>query len=935
MGNLWSRRKQCQAVASAAVLSVMLAVVAGCGGGDSGGGTPAPVTPATGTVSGRVVSLANNSPVSGATVKTDTGTTTTAADGKFSVSALAGDRILLHVEANEFAEAFPVARVISGQTTNLGVKLVPTGVTTTVSVAAGGTVSVPNSTARVTMPANGLVPQAGGASAGTVSVSVTPINPATDPNLMPGGFNGISAGGSSTQPIESFGAMLVDIRDSAGARYTLAGGNSSTIRIPLGTNSTNPPATVPLWFFDDTAGVWKEEGTATLQGTAPNRYYEGTVAHFSYWNADIVTETIVVTGCVKDANNQPVANAFVRTEGTDYTGEAVDFTAADGTFQVAMRKSSRAKLGLYEFDLQTFNFTPISNTVNVGPSATDIALPNCLVKQPGPLAITTAALSGGNVGVAYNQTLAASGGVPGYVWSLNTGSNPLPGGLSLNPSGVISGTPTAAGTTAITIKVTDSAGEAATKTFTLTIAAPNVQPLLLMTTALPAGTVSTAYNVTLAATGGTGNKTWSVSSGTLPAGLSLNAASGVISGTPTAAGVFPLTMRVQDSGTPQQSAEQQLSITILSAGGGGGGGSGGGTGGGQLTISNAPASVGGTFVANPQFIAQDQTLGVASVAWHEVRDNYAEGVVISFDAVTGRVISLLFGAGFEGSPGKSWHCFGTPGTPVCNGITVDRSAGTVTFSNTVLNAPLANTDPPVTLNGTLTFEPFLILNPPSLPVGTVNRAYSEAMRGFGGTGEMSWSVIAGALPAGLALNQSTGVISGTPTAEGTSNFTIQVRDSGNPPQTHQKQFSLKINPAGGAGGGDTLTITGAIPRVGGVFTPDPQRTRGVVHQGVGAAEVAWEEPQPSATDAETLIIGIDLNTNRVFYAVFLSAALGGATPDARTWECRDDDPRFRPCSGINVNRSAGTASVTNVLLDPANSADSRITVNGTLTFSPF
>ena len=186
MSNLCARGKQCRAIVSAAMLCLLLA---GCGDGGSNGSTPAPATPAAGTVVGHVVSLVNNAPVSGATVKTDSGTITTAADGKFSIAAPAGDRTIVRVEANGFADAFPVVRVTSGQTTNLGVKLVPIGTTATVSVAAGGTVS--NSTARLTIPADSLVPQAGGTPAGSVTVSLTPLNPAVDTSLMPGGFNGV------------------------------------------------------------------------------------------------------------------------------------------------------------------------------------------------------------------------------------------------------------------------------------------------------------------------------------------------------------------------------------------------------------------------------------------------------------------------------------------------------------------------------------------------------------------------------------------------------------------------------------------------------------------------------------------------------------------------------------------------------------------------
>jgi hypothetical protein len=178
--------------------------------------------------------------------------------------------------------------------------------------------------------------------------------------------------------------------------------------------------------------------------------------------------------------------------------------------------------------------------------------------SPTPLSITTTTLAAGITGVAYSQTLAATGGIPPYKWAVTTGT--LPAGLALNAvSGAITGTPTAPGTSPFTVTVTDSTVTAvvtAKQAFSIVVTAP----LTISPSSLPNASVGAAYSQTLTAAGGTPPYKFGISAGALPAGFSLSASTGVISGTPTTTESGSFLVTVTDSAN--DSASQQLTLTV-------------------------------------------------------------------------------------------------------------------------------------------------------------------------------------------------------------------------------------------------------------------------------------------------------------------------------------------------------------------------------------
>ena len=216
-----------------------------------------------------------------------------------------------------------------------------------------------------------------------------------------------------------------------------------------------------------------------------------------------------------------------------------------GALPVGLSLSSGGALTGTPTAAGTFNFTVTATDSSTGTGPYAGTQSYSMTIAPPTVTVSPGSLPDGTSGVSYNQTVTASGGAAPYALSF---SGTLPTGLSLSSGGVLSGTPTAAGTFNFTITATDSTPGGSGGPFTssanyiLTINAPTIA---LSPSSLPAGTGGTSYSQTLTAAGGTAPYTFN-SAGSLPPGLTL-APGGAITGVPTTAGTFSFTVTATDN----------------------------------------------------------------------------------------------------------------------------------------------------------------------------------------------------------------------------------------------------------------------------------------------------------------------------------------------------------------------------------------------------
>jgi hypothetical protein len=299
------------------------------------------------------------------------------------------------------------------------------------------------------------------------------------------------------------------------AGLTVSGGSISGT--PTTATTTTTPATFTLTATDAEGSSASQQFTISINNTFT-----------------VLTPTLPIgTGPSGSVAGEPYSAQLNAVNGTT----PVTWAQTGGILPNGMSVTGAGAVSGIPTQNGSFTFT-VTATDAATPANTASATFTLLIE---PLTIATATLPSGTVGAPYSASLTTANGTSPFTFTVAGGT--LPAGVSLSTAGVLSGTPTASGTSNFTVQVTDNDGQLATQAYMVTIA-----PFAITTTSLPNGKVGVGYHETIVTTSDTFTPiTYAVSNGALPAGLSLDTAKGLIQGVPTAIGTNTFTISATDS----------------------------------------------------------------------------------------------------------------------------------------------------------------------------------------------------------------------------------------------------------------------------------------------------------------------------------------------------------------------------------------------------
>jgi len=615
-----------------------------------------------------------------------------------------------------------------------------------VATTPGGSATSVNAYTYLAVPTlNTVTPNSGPIGGGTsVTLTGTGLTGASSVT-----FGGVSATGwtinsptqiTATIPAGNAGVVNVSVTTAAGSAsltnaFTyIAPPVAGPVSASVGHNSSANPVTLSL-----SGGVASSvaistsasHGTVTASGTSvtytPTVGFAGTDS-FTYTATNSAgtsaPATVTVTVGSPTISIAP-ASLPAGTAGIAYS--TTSLAASGGNAPYAFSLASGAlPSGLTLASNGTLSGTPTSSgNFSFTAKATDAfsytgTRSYTLTIVAGSMAITPATLPAPIYSSSYSQQLTVSGGVAPYTFSINGGS--LPTGIALSSTGTLTGSPSKAGTYTFSVTAVDSSSNltSVSQTYTLTIATPfiDITPITL-----PAATVGTGYSTSISASGGVAPFEYGIAFGSLPAGMSLTS-TGTLSGTPTTAGTFTFGVRASD--TNRFTGVRPYSFVV----------------GQQAPVA---ANINQTLAANSGASTISASLSGGPTTSLAVVTPPAHGTV-----------NITGATGFTYTP--------TPGY-----------AGVDSFTYTATGP--GGTSAPATVNLAIT-PPTVVIGTTTLANATQNVPYTASISASGGTAPYSYTIVSGALPSGMTL-APTGSLAGTPTAPGTSSFTVRVTDSQN------------------------------------------------------------------------------------------------------------------------------------------------------------
>lgn len=843
----------------------------------------------------------------------------------------------------------------------------------TLNAGAGYTVGVPNSATGTilnddlpNLAINDVTANEGNAGITNFTFTVSLSAPAG-----PGGvtFDIATANGSATAGVDYVTSSLT-------GQTIPAGSSTYTFTVQVNGDTLNEPS--ETFFVNVTnvvnAVVVDGQGVGTVVNDDP-------LPSLSIDDVGVVegnagTINAIFTVALGAASGQTVSVNYATADGT--ATQPADYTSASGTLTFTPGQTTRTitvpVIGETVPEANETFFVNLSGAINA--TISDNQGVGTITNDDVPVTVSPGTLPNGTVATAYSQTITASGGTGPYSFAVTAGA--LPAGLTLSAGGAVTGTPNAGGSFNFTVTATDGSAFpgpfSGSQAYTLTIAAPT---LALPATPLAGGTLGTAYSAAITpASGGTAPYSYAVTAGALPGGLTLNASTGAVSGTPSALGTFNFSITATDSstGTGPYTAIQAYAITVIDEPPTGGNSS--------LTLAynasatnvpltlsgGAPTSLAiGTPPANGTAIVSGTTITYQPNAGYAGPDSFTYTATNSGGTsapatvsvtVQDAVITITASGGFAATVAAPYTQTFTfnGGTPPWSGYQVTNlpagvaitgtTANTVTISGTPtqagsfnLNASATDSSTgngPYTVGQAFTLTvagPTLTLAPASPALNaTYATAFTQAFSTTGGVGPYTYAV-SGTLPAGVSLSGAT--LSGTPTAPGSYTFTITATDAGasgvGAPFTTSRVYTLEV-------AAPTLTLTPATL---------PASTAGTVYTQALSAS-GGVAPYSFALSAGTLPAGLTLTSSGTLagtpteagtfnVSVTATDTYGQAVTRAYALEVAQPTLTLAPGGGALPNATAG-AAFSQSLVASGGIAPYTATLNGALptgiTFNP-